>query len=294
MKQVQLNDGLTVQALSRTDAKVIYHEIWSMQSYDKHGIVVNDNDTIIDVGANIGLFSIHLAQQQQGLQLFAFEPVQPIYECLTRNSEPLQRKHTVHLFNAGLSNQPGNVPFSFCPALSMVAGMYSQELQKQQSGNASVYAWLIAMIQDLQRAHIIPAWIGRPLAIALTWPIIRILLLLLLVLPLLALLIYLKVTTRTINCNLTTLSTIFRENNITTAHLVKIDVEGAELDVLQGIAAADFQKIKQLVIEVHDINNRVQQITKLLQENNFTVMIDQEEWSLHPLMNIYTIFAKRS
>jgi hypothetical protein len=175
----------------------------------------------------------------------------------------------------------------------MVAGMYSQELQKQQSGNAGIFTWLIAMVQDMQRAHIIPSWFGRPLTTALTWPIIRILLLILLALPLLVLRVYLKATTRTINCNLTTLSNAFRVNNITTAHLVKIDVEGAELDVLQGIDAADFQKIKQLVIEVHDINNRVQQITRLLQEHNFTVTVDQEEWSLHPLMNIYTICARK-
>lgn len=294
MKKVNLNKGLNVQALSKTDAKVIYHEIWQMQSYGKHGIVVNDFDTIIDVGANIGLFSIHLAQQRQGLQFYAFEPVQPIYECLTRNSEQHLSNHNVQLFNSGLSSQTGNAAFSFCKALSMVAGMYSKELSKQQSNNASVFDWTIAMIQDMQRAGIVSPGIGRPLVTALTWPIIRILLLVLLLLPMLVLLLYLRLTTRTVTCSLTTLSNIIKEESIATVHLVKIDVEGAELDVLRGIDADDFKKIKQLVIEVHNIDSRVQTITKLLQQHNFTVITDREDWSLHPLMNIYTIFAKRN
>lgn len=63
---------------------------------------------------------------------------------------------------------------------------------------------------------------------------------------------------------MTTVSEIMQKHGLSHISLLKIDVERAELDVLAGIAYSDWQAISQLVMEVHDVQNRLQQITQLL------------------------------
>ena len=65
-------------------------------------------------------------------------------------------------------------------------------------------------------------------------------------------------------CKMTTVSSIMEQHRLQHVDLLKIDVERAELDVLMGIAQEDFLRIKQIVMEVHDINNRLKHIAGLL------------------------------
>ncbi|WP_133054636.1 FkbM family methyltransferase, partial [Niastella populi] len=78
-------------------------------------------------------------------------------------------------------------------------------------------------------------------------------------------------------CHLKTLSQVIRENAITHIDLLKIDVENAELDVVNGIAEEDWTKIDQIVIEVHDDNDRLRKITQIISSNGFTVSAYQSE-----------------
>jgi hypothetical protein len=55
--------------------------------------------------------------------------------------------------------------------------------------------------------------------------------------------------------------------------LVKIDVEGDELAVLQGLADADWALVKQVVMEAHDVDGRVDAIRSLLARHGFEVRV---------------------
>ncbi|GAA0484564.1 FkbM family methyltransferase [Streptomyces stramineus] len=57
----------------------------------------------------------------------------------------------------------------------------------------------------------------------------------------------------------------------TPVDLVKIDVEGAELEVLDGIDDADWPRIRNCVIEVHDSNDRLARMKSLLRGRGMTV-----------------------
>lgn len=63
---------------------------------------------------------------------------------------------------------------------------------------------------------------------------------------------------------------------------------------MEGIGDDGWGKIQQFVIEVHDINDRVKEIERILLDKGFQVITDQEGWQLHKLMNIFTIYAKRN
>ena len=92
-------------------------------------------------------------------------------------------------------------------------------------------------------------------------------------------------------CELRTLSSVLRELDVDRADLLKIDVEGAELDVLEGIRGEDWPLIRQVVIEVHDRGRRGTVVADELRRRGFRLAIEQE-----PLMrgtDVHLVYATR-
>jgi FkbM family methyltransferase len=58
-----------------------------------------------------------------------------------------------------------------------------------------------------------------------------------------------------------------------TIDLLKVDVEGAELDVLQGIDVAHWPMIQQVVLEVQDLSGRLSRVSDLLRAQGFRVQV---------------------
>ncbi|WP_334725440.1 hypothetical protein [Nostoc sp.] len=56
-----------------------------------------------------------------------------------------------------------------------------------------------------------------------------------------------------------------------------MDVERSELDVLLGIEEQDWPKIKQVVVEVHDLDNRVKKTTELLKKYGLSKVTVKQE-----------------
>jgi non-ribosomal peptide synthase protein (TIGR01720 family)/FkbM family methyltransferase len=96
------------------------------------------------------------------------------------------------------------------------------------------------------------------------------------------------------SCQLMTISDIIRENLIDQVDLLKVDVEKSELDVLNGIEDDDWKRIKQIVIEVHDSDGRLEAITLLLEEHGFDFLVEQDKFGKNTgLYNIYAIHPTR-
>ena len=98
-----------------------------------------------------------------------------------------------------------------------------------------------------------------------------------------------------VECPIRPLSAIVREHGVEQIDLLKIDVEKSELEVLEGIAGEDWPKIKQLVVEVHDIDKRLARVTALLRGQGYTVSVDQDpalagSW----LYSVYAIHPSRA
>ena len=91
-----------------------------------------------------------------------------------------------------------------------------------------------------------------------------------------------------------TLSRVKRELGVARIALLKVDVEGAELDVLRGIDPADWPAIDQVVAEVHDVDGRVTQVRELLEAQGFRVAVAPEARSLRRLLRIFHVQARRA
>lgn len=93
----------------------------------------------------------------------------------------------------------------------------------------------------------------------------------------------------TVKCQVRRLSDVIREQNIKQIDLLKIDVEKSELDVLEGIEDSDWTKIKQLVVEVHDVYGRLDYVISLLKDRNYTVTVEQRDDFLDK--DVYNVYA---
>ncbi|MEA5468253.1 FkbM family methyltransferase [Spirulina sp. 06S082] len=88
------------------------------------------------------------------------------------------------------------------------------------------------------------------------------------------------------------LSRVIKDLSINSIDLLKIDVEGDELDVIQGIETDDWKKVKQVVAEIHNTDNKLEEFCSILESNGFAVTIEKN--ALMPsTLNNCNIYAMR-
>ena len=76
-KETVLPNGMTAFCLQKEEVPLIYQQV---QEYLKHGIELDRGDTVFDVGANIGLFSLWLYEKlQSDIYVYAFELLKSLH-----------------------------------------------------------------------------------------------------------------------------------------------------------------------------------------------------------------------
>lgn len=75
-----------------------------------------------------------------------------------------------------------------------------------------------------------------------------------------------------LQCPLTTLSSVVSRAKLKRIDVLKIDVEGAELDVLSGLELDDWHKVARVVVEVHDVDGRLGLVIALLHSRGFSCL----------------------
>ena len=264
MRKVTLSDGTEIYCLQKFEALAIDQHVGG---YLKHGVNVRPGDVVFDVGANIGLFALRVAQRcQQNVTVYAFEPIPEIAEVLRRNLSRCANER-MKVLTYGLSRRPGSATLTYfynSPGLSTA----HPELWTSDLGH------LTKTVRGGVRNP--PVWWGRFIPAAMAGVIARRLL---------------KRSKRVI-CELRTVSDVLEEYGIDRVDLLKLDIEGGELDVLLGIGEDDWPKIRQVVAEVHNVDGCLETITGLLKQNGLTrVVVEQEPFFEGTWL--YNVFAWR-
>lgn len=86
-------------------------------------ILAAEARTILDVGANIGLYSIRFAKRFPAARVYAFEPLPTTHAVLQRNVAANAVGDRVSCFNYGLSETSGTVDFFIAPAAGTNASL---------------------------------------------------------------------------------------------------------------------------------------------------------------------------
>ena len=238
-----LPDGSPVMHLNKNETDYIYHEIFVLQAYLRHGITVRDGDCIVDAGANIGLFTVFVSRLARHLKIVAFEPNPAAFACLDANSKAWGT--AVTCLPVGLSRENKSAEMTFFEGLSLLSGFYADaDTEREVVRNYVLNQHAGPLETDRMSADI-----GE--------------------------LIDDRLRATTVGAELTTLSSVIAEQGLDRIDLLKINVEKSELDVLLGLASADWPKIRQLVIEV-DRRETLQPITDLLAQHGFDVLVEQD------------------
>ena len=118
---VTMSDGtLLIQNISRLSRFLRGKRYASARLYNQYTnktfeVEVNDiakNEGIfLDIGANIGEFSIAAAAKFKGIKIVAFEPDPVAFICLQFNIESSNLANRVTIINAALSDKSGSFPF---------------------------------------------------------------------------------------------------------------------------------------------------------------------------------------
>jgi len=248
----RLPNDLKVAYLNKQETDVIYREIFEDESYLRQGITLNDGDCVFDIGANIGLFTLFVHQQRRNVRVFAFEPIPPIFEVLRTNVS--LHDLDVKLFNCGLSNETKMAQFTFYPEWSSMSGAYADSREEEGISRASL-ANQSSILNEYADELLRGRFDGE-----------------------------------TFMCPVRTVSDIISEHDIQRIDLLKADVEKSELDVLSGIQQRHWKKIRQIVLEVHDIDGRLELVRKLLAKQGYDVTVDQDSSLKNTsLYNVYAI-----
>ena len=82
--------------------------VWMINEYDIEDFEINVNDTVIDIGAHIGLFSLLVSQLCKTGKILSFEPVRENFDLLVSNLK-LNHIENVLPFNMAVSKNSGKL-----------------------------------------------------------------------------------------------------------------------------------------------------------------------------------------
>ncbi|HEX7243096.1 MAG TPA: FkbM family methyltransferase, partial [Longimicrobiaceae bacterium] len=240
----ELPNGMGIVHLNPHETEFLYREIFVEQGYLRHGIELNDGDCVFDVGANIGMFTLLAGTFGGNVRVYAFEPIPAVFAALRSNV--LLHGIDARVFNCGLGSTVRTDTFTYYPHASVLSGRFADDREEREV----VKSFLL---------HEHAQGDGGPVDVALLDELLET-----------------RLTGERVTCEITTISRVIREQGIERIDLLKIDVEKGEYDVLGGVEDEDWGKIRQVVLEVHDRDGRLEQVTSLLRRSGFEVVEDQD------------------
>ncbi|MGB8507775.1 MAG: amino acid adenylation domain-containing protein, partial [Pyrinomonadaceae bacterium] len=249
----RLPNNLEIAHLNKNETDVMFREIFQEQMYLRHGITLRDGDCVFDVGANIGLFTLYVNHVCRNARVYAFEPVPPIFDVLRTNAALYGLN--VELSEAGIADSGRVASVTFYPKMSGMSGLYADAAADEQLTRAFLKnqgGELVGFADELLEG---------------------------------------RFASETYACQIKTLSQVINEQRVESIDLLKIDVEKSELDVLKGVGDDDWLKIKQVVMEVHDIGEQLARVTSLLRGHGFHVVA--EEGGGFESTGLYHVYATR-
>lgn len=84
--------------------------------------LIDDGMNVLDIGANLGWYALHVAKAKPGSSVFSFEPVPSTFGYLNANIA-LNKLSNIKTFNFGLSDNEGTFSFFYDPQLSVNASL---------------------------------------------------------------------------------------------------------------------------------------------------------------------------
>lgn len=244
-RTMDLGDGLVVAHLNQHETDYLRTEIFEGPGYLRDGLHLRCGDTVIDVGANIGLAALSFHRAAPGIRVFGFEPVPELAEIAQVNLRAHGVEGSVEAYGLGATHEVAEL--TFYPSYSIMSSRHADPAAEEQTvrqyianrvdegeGDVALLEHLDVYLQD----RFVP---------------------------------------ERLDCRFRRLSTVMGELELEEVALLKIDVQRSELEVLEGIDPEDFGRIRQVSMEVHDFGENIQTVRGLLEVNGFAPNVRQDD-----------------
>lgn len=239
VRLIKLSNDFRCYAPTDPDGKFlelnfIFSEVFNTDTYKNDVSAVPINGVVLDIGANVGMFSFLVKSRKPDATVLAFEPMPITLEALRKNIE-LHDLTGVTVYPVALgAKEEASVEFTYYPMFP---------------GNSTRY----------------PEQKGTLLAPHGT----------------------------TVEVPVTTVSSVLAHHpELTFIDLVKIDVEGAEEDVLAGITPQDWARIRSFVIEIEDADGQLTSLQKILGSHGYAVTTNRAPM-IPEIRRMYIVHASR-
>jgi FkbM family methyltransferase len=225
----------------------VYNEIFLQKDYDK--IIPNDGWNIFDIGSNIGLYTMYLNDNFSNLNIHTFDPINQLYEQQSHNINSNKKNNNkININNFGLGEKETTEIINFYPYADGLSSINNDMNEK--------------------REHIINMKSGENILFKLFYSM---------------LLNDNILKSQKEKIKIIIMSEYIRKYDIKKNNLVKIDVEGFELNVIEGIDEEHFKIIDNFIIEVENYNpENLQKIKYILRKNNFEIIdyYPNQKWTI--------------
>lgn len=180
---------------------------------------------IIDIGANYGLASILFSSLFPNKEVYSIEPIPKIFDLLKKNGSFYTDK--IFAINRAITDSSGQrIKLNYYPDYSILSST-------SPLGNHTEAAFELSSRERIEDEYVNS-------------------------------IINSRLNNETIDTRNSRLSEFIEEYNIENIALLKIDVQGGELNVLKSLAPKNWARIGQIVIEVHDVGSNLEDVRNLI------------------------------
>lgn len=240
--QFGLPNGTVCHLTSESMRPVAKHtrwEIFKRGRYVHPGFELRPNDTVVDIGGNIGVFVLWAAAQVPQGRIVSVEPNPASLTCLKLNIER-NGLSNVTAVQAAAGSDGGTMELIYQPGWEAIA--YNAKISAPWfytgSAPARLVRWIIAGLTNRQIS---------------AEPMHRI------IVPQMS------------------LERIIDDHGIQVVNYLKIDCEGSEFEILRNIRGACWSRIERVAIEYHEYgrDRMVAELVTILESNGFKVEASQ-------------------
>ncbi|MGW7435564.1 amino acid adenylation domain-containing protein [Streptomyces sp. NPDC054849] len=264
LQRVQLPGGTAVATPSPDEALFLYRQIFEQDEYSRFGVRLAENDVVLDVGANIGLFGLWAHEQAPGIRLVAVEPNPDTLPYLRVNLE--LGGVDAEIVPMAVTDRIGSETLTSFPQLSYLSGLGAGRQDEavelvqshyRQSGTGTgtgtgTEEEIAGLLRDAEE----------------------------------------RLSATLHEVETTDLSSLIDRMSMDRIDLLKVNTEGAELSVLRGIRPEHWKLIGQVCLEVERSSTVGVEIKEILTDAGFTVHT-VDDWSVGTDADVTYVYATR-
>jgi len=132
---LNLRNGLNLRLMNRGENSdtVTLSELYWDKPYTKDGFDIKNNDIVVDIGANVGIFSTYAVKQAKNVKVYSFEPSPATFKYLKSNIETNKLSSSIKIFNKAVADKNGVLKLYLNEEIPVANSLY-QNIAKSKNG----------------------------------------------------------------------------------------------------------------------------------------------------------------